>query len=339
MYDFPGRLMKAVIIPDSTVKDRILPFYLAAEEWVAANLPAGDWFFAWQVSPTVICGRHQDMPLEVDLTYAAAHGIEVWRRKSGGGCVYADSHNIMFSFITGAQDVQGSFGSYTSHICRMLSTLGIAASPTGRNDVAIDGHKVAGNAFYRASGRSIVHGTMLYDADFETMSRVLTPSRAKLMSKGVQSVPARVTTLRAAGLAISCHEFISHAVATLCPDGAYTLSDTDVTAVEDIMQSYLSPDFLRREGLAPLPRGNTRRFEGIGEVSVRWVPSPDGRIDRVNISGDFFGCDSDVRRLEHALAGVSATSRDVIAALTHLDIGRAVEGLTPENVAALLLDT
>lgn len=331
--------MKAVIIPDNRPQGRILPFYLAAEEWVAANLPADDWFFAWQVAPTVICGRHQDMPLEVDLRYAADRGIEVWRRKSGGGCVYADSHNIMFSYITGSQGVQGSFGSYTSHICRMLATLGIEAAPTGRNDVAIDGRKVAGNAFYRASGRSIVHGTMLYDADFETMGRVLTPSRAKLLSKGVQSVPARVTTLRAAGLAISCQEFIRHAVATLCPDGAYTLSDTDIVAIEDIMRSYLTPDFLRREGLGRLPRGNTRRFEGIGEVSLRWAPTSDGRIDRVSLSGDFFGCDSDVRRLEQALAGVSATRHGVISALASLDIGRAVEGLSPENVAALILDT
>lgn len=331
--------MKAVIIPDDPREDRILPFYLAAEEWVAANLPADDWFFAWQVPPTVICGRHQEMPLEVDLPYAAGHGIRVWRRKSGGGCVYADRHNIMFSYITGSQGVQGSFGNYTAHICRMLATLGITAAPTGRNDVAIDGHKVAGNAFYRASGRSIVHGTMLYDADFDTMSHVLTPSRAKLLSKGVRSVPARVTTLRAAGLDMSCPDFIRHAMNVLCPDGAYTLSASDIASVESIMQTYLTPEFLRRDGLERLPRGASHRFEGLGEVCLRWAPTPDGRIDRVSLSGDFFGCRSDVRRLEQALAGAPVTRRGVLAALASVDVGGAVEGLTPERVAGLILDS
>ena len=49
--------MKHPMLCDNAV--RPLPFYLAMEEWVAEELPAADYFFAWRVQPTVICGRNQ----------------------------------------------------------------------------------------------------------------------------------------------------------------------------------------------------------------------------------------------------------------------------------------
>jgi len=36
------------------------------------------------VAPTVIFGRNQDIEAEVNLDYCRAHGIGVYRRKSGG---------------------------------------------------------------------------------------------------------------------------------------------------------------------------------------------------------------------------------------------------------------
>ena len=46
-----------------------LPFYLAMEEYVARELPAQDYFFIWQVEPTVIFGRKQLVDSEVDTRY------------------------------------------------------------------------------------------------------------------------------------------------------------------------------------------------------------------------------------------------------------------------------
>ena len=66
---------------------RPLPFYLAMEEWLARREGPDSYFFMWQVDPTVICGRHQDVELETDLDFCHSHDIRVVRRKSGGGCV------------------------------------------------------------------------------------------------------------------------------------------------------------------------------------------------------------------------------------------------------------
>lgn len=145
------------------------------EEWIARHLSPDDYFFIWRVKPTVICGRNQDIEKEVNLPYCRTHGIDVVRRRSGGGCVYADMNNWMFSFITPDEVVSTTFGRYTTLIAGMLRSLGFDASATGRNDIYIYNRKVSGNAFYHMPGRSIVHGTMLYDIDVERMTNAITP--------------------------------------------------------------------------------------------------------------------------------------------------------------------
>lgn len=324
--------MKAIVLPSDP--DRILPFYLAAEEWAATCLPADEYFFAWQVPPTVICGRHQDMDLEVDTEYARERGIRVWRRKSGGGCVYADSHNIMFSYITPSRGVEVTFERYTSMICGMLHSLGINARPTGRNDVAVDGMKVAGNAFYRLPGRSIVHGTMLYDADFETMGRVLTPSRAKLSSKGVKSVPARVTTLKACGIRLGLDEFVRHAMSTLCTGGHIIPAIGDISRIDEIMQSYLAPEFLHPERRR-MDVERRRRIEGVGEICVG-IDTSRQVITGTRISGDFFQT-GDTRIITSALTGIKMDYGELTQALAAINLPSIINGLTPGMLAEIIL--
>ena len=88
------------IILTETAVARRLSFYLAMEEFVARQQWADDAFFLWQVAPSVIYGRNQVVENEVNMEYCQAHGIQLFQRKSGGGCVYADRDNLMLSFIT-----------------------------------------------------------------------------------------------------------------------------------------------------------------------------------------------------------------------------------------------
>ncbi|MBR4722811.1 MAG: hypothetical protein IK053_07145, partial [Muribaculaceae bacterium] len=73
----------------------LLPFFLAMEEYAAQIVDDDGLFFMWQVDPTVIFGRNQVVENEVNINYCRQHGIKMFRRKSGGGCVYADRGNIM----------------------------------------------------------------------------------------------------------------------------------------------------------------------------------------------------------------------------------------------------
>ena len=120
---------------------RRLSFYLAMEEWVARNMSEPECFFMWQVEPSVIFGRNQDVYSEVNLDYCRQNGIQVYRRKSGGGCVYADLSNVMLAYITTADEAQTTFDHYLKMVVEVLKKMGIAASWTEHNDIMIGDRK------------------------------------------------------------------------------------------------------------------------------------------------------------------------------------------------------
>jgi lipoate-protein ligase A len=60
----------------------------------------------------------------------------------------------------------------------------------------IDGLKISGAAFRHTKVRSLHHGTVLLDVNLQALQNYLTPSKAKLESKGVASVSARVLNLQ-----------------------------------------------------------------------------------------------------------------------------------------------
>ena len=230
--------MIRVIYPDN--ESRRLAFFLAMEEWVATNLPAGEYFYSWIVNPTVIIGRNQDMRAEVNLEYCRDHGIEVVRRRSGGGCVYADRDNIMISYICPETDVQKVFARYTRLVADQLCRMGVPAEPSGRNDITVGERKISGNAFYLLPQRSIVHGTMLYDTNIANMLGAITPSKAKLESHKVKSVEARITTFRRLRPEVSLEEFHRELMAGLETD-RYILKAEEVSQIEEIERTYYIP--------------------------------------------------------------------------------------------------
>ena len=222
---------------------RRLSFYLAMEEYAARSLNDGDdLFFLWQVEPTVIFGRHQVIENEVNIPYCREHGIRFYRRKSGGGCVYADRSNVMMSYITRSDEVQTTFQAYMQMVCRMLKELGLEATSTQNNDVLIGGRKVSGNAFYHLLGHSIVHGTMLFDTDMRHMLNAITPPQTKLNKHGVESVRQRITLLKE-HTNLSIEDFKKFAAEKLC-NKELQLTAEDVKNIETIEQEYLNPIFI-----------------------------------------------------------------------------------------------
>ena len=147
--------MKYITLPDE--KERRLSFYLAMEEYVARHVNESECFFMWQVKPSVIFGRNQVIENEVNIDYCRENSISVYRRKSGGGCVYADMDNVMLSYITDGDQVGFTFNKFVNMILLVLRKLGVEAVGTSHNDIMIGDKKVCGTAFYQLPGRSIVH--------------------------------------------------------------------------------------------------------------------------------------------------------------------------------------
>lgn len=320
--------------PSAAMQGERLPFYLAAEEWLARKC-RGDYFMMWSVKPTVIFGRNQDPTAELDIDYCRSHGIEFYRRKSGGGCVYADGNNLMFSYITDCDDVVTTFSAFTGRVAAMLSCLGIAdASANGRNDILIAGRKVSGYAFYflrlpDGRQRAIVHGTMLYDADPETMTRILTPSAAKLNAKGVKSVRSRITTVRE-HLDISLEDFRRKAIEAIT-DSKFDLSPSDIQTIRQMEAEYYRDEWTygRRQ------RFGHQRLEGVGTIGAD-ISLKDNKITAIELSGDFFTLAPALRPLTDPLIGVEHTAEAISKALEGVDTSRYIANLTTDRFISLI---
>ncbi len=234
--------MRYVALPENQI--RRLSFYLAMEEYVARRLDEDDLFFMWQVQPSVIFGRNQAIETEVNLPYCREHGIDVFRRKSGGGCVYADMDNVMLSYVTHEENVGFTFNRFLNMLLLVFRKLGIEATGTHHNDVMIGDRKVCGTAYYHLPGRSIVHSTLLYDTNMEHMLHAITPSREKLQSKGIQSVRQRITLLKDY-IPLNLDELKAFIRATLC-DGERMLTSAEVAQIEQLEQQYIKDEFINK---------------------------------------------------------------------------------------------
>lgn len=245
MLIFVNRILESMIyikLPNA-IRHK-LSFYLAMEEYVAEKFTGNDdCFFLWQVEPTVIFGRHQVIENEVNIGYCREHGIEIYRRKSGGGCVYADQNNVMLSYITRSDNVEKTFSRYLALAAEALqSILGIEAVMTSNNDLLIDGAKVSGNAIYHTNGKIIAHGTLLYDTVMQNMMSAITPSQEKLQKHGVESVRQRITLLKQ-HTSMPLEEIKTKLISYIC-SSEHQLSDDDVENIKAIEAEYLDPDFI-----------------------------------------------------------------------------------------------
>jgi lipoate-protein ligase A len=157
----------------------------------------------WEwAGPAVVIGRFQSLRNEVDRERAAAHGIEVVRRISGGGAMFIEPGNtITYSICAPLSLVEGlsfqeSYAQMDAWVIEALRELGIEAWYQPLNDIVSASGKIAGAAQARRGKAVLHHVTMAYDIDAAKMLEVLRIGREKLSDKGTQSAAKRVDPLR-----------------------------------------------------------------------------------------------------------------------------------------------
>ena len=168
---------------------------IALEKYLTLHAAKGECvLFLWQNQRTVVIGRNQNAWEECRIKALLEDGGHLARRLSGGGAVYHDLGNLNFSFA--ARNADYDREKQNEVILRAVQKTGIHAERTGRNDLTVEGRKFSGNAFYETKGCSCHHGTIMMDVDTGAMEKYLSVSPAKLRSKGVVSVHARVVNLK-----------------------------------------------------------------------------------------------------------------------------------------------
>ena len=153
-------------------------YNLAVEKLLlSANLTA-PLLFLWQSQNAVVIGAHQNPYAECNLTKMNEDAVQLTRRISGGGAVYHDLGNLNFCFV--APKELYSEKKQTQLIVKALSTLGVIAEISGRNDITVNGFKISGNAYYRGNLNCLHHGTLLISSDLNRLIAYLAPPKEKL---------------------------------------------------------------------------------------------------------------------------------------------------------------
>lgn len=173
---------------------RLLPFAayrgamnMAVDETVADTVRAGGpptvRFYAWSPGAVSI-GAFQSAAEEVDLDECRRRGVEVVRRRTGGGAVYHDPRGeVTYSVIAPqavfGNDILASYREVCGYVMSALAALGVPSEYRPINDIVVSGRKISGSAQTRREGVFLMHGTVLLSIDREAMSSLLTPSPAK----------------------------------------------------------------------------------------------------------------------------------------------------------------
>lgn len=260
-------------------------FYFALEEYVLKHLLKNNetYFFTWEIHGVVI-GKNQVIENEVNLEYLKEHQIDVYRRPTGGGCVYADHRNTMFSIITKKTNKEFTFKTYLSKIIDSMNLLNVQIEFSGRNDLLFEGKKISGNAFLQNKYGMLMHGTFLYDCDLETMVRAITPNDEKLVSKGIDSVRSRVTNLKPYLGGLTQEQLIKHFENTLTNE-TYVLSPEEVLIIKDMAKKYETKDWIYKKQPAYTKVLKKRISGGLFEIKL---DLDEGVIRNLAIQGDFF---------------------------------------------------
>lgn len=307
----------------SLIQNSLDPFFNMAFDSYVLEKTDFEGFYLWQDKPSVIVGLNQSVYAEVNLPFIQEHGIELVRRVSGGGAVYHDLGNLCYTFV-GYEDGP-------ARVAEALRQMGVPAELTGRNDIMVEGRKCSGYAKRLAAGRTMVHGTLMFDVNLDDLMNALAVPGSKLSAAGIQSVRSRVANLKEYLPFNTIEEFKEALAASLfeTPDqvGGDALEPEQIAEIESIAtRQFRSWDWVY--GHSPKTDFSCTKKFPCGTVTMKYSLRH-GRFTEVAFEGDFIG-KKPASELANQLIGLRLEDLEGIA------WGNYFDGMTEDDFMSLL---
>ncbi|MGM0664016.1 MAG: lipoate--protein ligase [Thermodesulfobacteriota bacterium] len=270
--------------------------------------------------PSAIVGKYQDIEAALRLDRCEARGIEVNRRSTGGGTVIMGPGVVSLGLgieldhpgLNGG-GVNGLFTTMSRILSDALAGFGIRSYFQPRNDLEVEGRKIAGLSAASEVGKSLLfHTSLLVDFDVELMLDIMNTPLIKLSDKGYSCFSQRMTTVQmAAGGPVEV-ESVMDAVAGAFESGfgiRFVEDEPDQWENESV-RDFIENRYTRQDWI--FTHKHPRARMGVGRVKTRgglleiYLSLSGASIENVLITGDFFSTTEDVNRLEKALKWTSA---------------------------------
>jgi lipoate-protein ligase A len=179
---------------------------LAADEVLANHAGAGTsqpTLRLYTYKPCALVGRFQTIETELNLNYCVENKIPVNRRPTGGGAIIMGQDQLGVALvIPGKSDetyasVRERMAQFSQGIISGLATLDIQVEFRRKNDLEVNGKKIAGLGLHKTStGGLLFHGSLLVGLDVPFMLNVLKTPFEKISDKEISSVSERTTTVQ-----------------------------------------------------------------------------------------------------------------------------------------------
>lgn len=297
----------------------------------------------------VLAGRFQDINAEIDIEACKNNGFDFGRRLTGGGAILMGSGQLGICFAASSksfewENIRELYQKFSAPIIEALSLLGIEAHFRSKNDLEVNGKKIAGLGVHvNADGAIQFHTSLLIDLDISQMLKVLKiPIQKYADKKKVSSIEQRITTIsRELGRDVSRKEVIENIKG--CFAKAFDIdfireefSSKEIQEINRIeKERYLSEDWIFQRSpqsdmtgmsLKKTPAGLLRTYIGLkGET-----------IKSVLITGDFFEQASIFSRIESKLKWSSMDQENIRKVVNEVldsnEFDRSKYGLSPEVI-------
>jgi lipoate-protein ligase A len=271
--------------------------------------------------PSVIVGKYQDIEAALKLDRCRARGIEFNRRSTGGGTVIMGPDIVALGFGINmdypglsSRGMGGVFETIGGVFSKALRRFGFHSNFVTKNDMEVQGKKVAGLSASAETGKSLLfHTSLLVDFDIELMTDIMNTPLIKLYDKGYNCFSQRMTTVRwEVGKNDIQVADVMDAIAKAFEeefDIRFREDEPDEWEQEKI-RDYIENRFTRKDWI--FSHKHPRSRMGIGRLKTRaglleiYLALAGGSIESVVITGDFFSTSEDVNLLEQALKWTSA---------------------------------
>jgi lipoate---protein ligase len=297
-------------------------FNVATDEYILKHIEE-DCFMLWRNDKAIIVGQYQNTLAEINYDYVKEQNIAVVRRISGGGAVYHDLGNINFSFTQQGKNASLSdFEKFTRPIVQVLQSLGADARFEGKNDLMIDGKKIAGNAAHIHKNKILHHGCLLFASQIRDVSEALRINPVKYTDRAIKSVPKRVTNISdQLKSLVSLEEFtqklMAHVLATFPNARLYEFTEEDKKQIQKLRdEKYATHEWNFGKSPAYNYKKAVRTTGGLLEMNL---DVKNGMIEKAKIFGDFFS-EIGITEVEDALINLPHEEEAIRRTLSHLPL-------------------
>ncbi|MDP7566109.1 MAG: hypothetical protein QF794_08335 [Candidatus Marinimicrobia bacterium] len=305
---------------------------LATDEVLANRAGAGTslpTLRLYTYQPCALVGRFQSIENELNLSYCADNKIPINRRPTGGGAIIMGEDQLGVALaISGKADetyahVRERMTQFSQGIISGLATLGIHVEFRRKNDLEVNGKKIAGLGLHKTdTGGLLFHASLLVGLDVPYMLNVLKIPFEKITDKEISTVSERTTTVRLESNTSLTIDKVRNIIFNGYRDafqlnirkGDFTKSElNEVHQLEK--DKYMDNDWIFQTTDVPDAMGKALVKTPGGLLDIRLVLAGE-MIKSVYIRGDFFTSEHAIADLEQSLRWHSSNENTMSGTLT-----------------------